>query len=60
MKMTFEEANEHRKVLMLEVDILKDRYEPTGTGSLRTAVHILEGRIKEIDNAFMVRAFAEG
>jgi hypothetical protein len=60
MKMTFEEANEHRKALMLEVEILKDRYEPTGTGSLRTAVHILERRIKEIDEAFMVRAFAEG
>ena len=57
--MTFEEANEHRKALLLEVDILKDRYEPTGTGSLHTAVHILESRINEINEAFMVKAFAE-
>jgi len=58
--MTFEEANEHRKALLLEVEILKDRYEPTDTGSLHTAVHVLERRIKEIDEAFMVKAFAEG
>ena len=57
--MTFEEANEHRKVLLLEVAILKDRYEPSGIGSLHTAVHILESRIEEIDGAFMLKAFAE-
>jgi hypothetical protein len=57
--MTFEEANEHRKALKLEVAILKDRYEPTGTGSLHTAVHILESRINEIDGAFMLKAFVE-
>ena len=58
--MTFEEANEHRKALLLEVEILKDRYEPTGPGSLHPAVHVLEWRINEIDEAFMVKAFAEG
>ena len=58
--MTFEEANEHKKALILEVEILKDRYEPTGTGSLHTAVHILESRINEIDGAFMLKAFVEG
>ena len=58
--MTFEEANEHRKALMLEVEILKERYQPSGTGSLHTAVHILESRIEEIDGAFMLKAFAEG
>ena len=58
--MTFEEANEHKKALKLEVEILKDRYEPSGTGSLHTAVHILESRIEEIDGAFMLKAFAEG
>ena len=57
--MTFEEANEHKKALILEVEILKDRYEPTGTGSLHTAVHILESRINEIDGAFMLKAFGE-
>jgi hypothetical protein len=57
--MTFEEANEHKKALKLEVEILKDRYEPSGTGSLHTAVHILESRIEEIDGAFMLKAFAE-
>ena len=57
--MTFEEANEHKKALILEVEILKDRYEPTGTGSLHTAVHILESRINEIDGAFMLKAFVE-
>ena len=60
MKMTFEEANEHKKALLLEVEILKDRYEPTGTGSLHTATHVLEWRIKEIDEAFMAKSFAEG
>jgi len=49
--MTFEEANEHKKSLLLEVEILKDRYQPTETGTLRTAVHVLE-RINEIDEAF--------
>jgi hypothetical protein len=39
--MTFEEANEHKKSLLLEVEILKDRYQPTETGTLRTAVHVL-------------------
>jgi hypothetical protein len=58
--MTFEEANEHKKALMLEVEILKERYQPSGTGSLHTAVHILESRIEEIDGAFMLKAFAEG
>ena len=57
--MTYEEANEHKKALKLEVEILKDRYEPSGTGSLHTAVHVLEWRIKEIDEAFMLKAFAE-
>ena len=58
--MTFEEANEHRKALLLEVEILKDRYEPSGTGPLHTTVHTLESRIEEIDGAFMLKAFAEG
>ena len=57
--MTFEEANEHKKSLLLEVEILKDRYQPAETGTLRTAVHVLEWRINEIDEAFMVKAFAE-
>jgi len=50
--MTFEEANEHKKSLLLEVEILKDQYQPTETGTLRTAVHVLEWRINEIDEAF--------
>ena len=58
--MTFDEANEHRKALLLEVEILKERYQPSGTGSLHTAVHVLESRIEEIDGAFMLKAFAEG
>jgi len=57
--MTFDEANEHKKALKLEVEILKERYQPSGTGSLHTAVHILESRIEEIDGAFMLKAFAE-
>ena len=58
--MTFDEANEHKKALKLEVEILKERYQPSGTGSLHTAVHILESRIEEIDGAFMLKAFVEG
>ena len=58
--MTLEEAKEHRKVLKTEIEILIDRYETIGTGSLHTAVHILESRIEEIDGAFMLKAFAEG
>jgi hypothetical protein len=57
--MTFEEANEHKKALLLEVAILRGRYEPSGTGSLHTAVHVLEWRIEEIDGAFMLKAFVE-
>ena len=57
--MTFDEANEHRKALLLEVEILKDRYEPSGTGSLHTTVHVLESRIEELDVASMLKAFVE-
>ena len=57
--MTFEEANEHRKALLLEVEILKDRYEPSGTGALHTTGHVLESRIEELDVASMLKAFVE-
>ena len=54
--MTIDEANEHKIALKLEVEILRDRYQPTGTGSLHTAAHVLEWRIKEIDETFMLES----
>ena len=35
-------------VLMDEISILKSRYESQDTGNLRTAVNVLEKRVKEL------------
>jgi hypothetical protein len=49
--MTYDEINEHKKALKLEVGILKDRYKSTNTPLLHTALHVLEHRIKELDTS---------
>jgi hypothetical protein len=58
--MTFEEAGPHRRALLLEIQILESRFLKHGTGGLRDAVAILSRRVKEIDEAFMIKGFAEG
>jgi hypothetical protein len=58
--MTFEEAGEHRQALKLEIKILESRFLKHGTGGLRDAVAILNRRVGEIDEAFMIKGFAEG
>ena len=35
-------------VLMEEIGILKSRFEEQDTGNLRTAVNVLENRVKEL------------
>ncbi|ANS02947.1 hypothetical protein [uncultured Mediterranean phage uvDeep-CGR0-AD1-C123] len=58
--MTYEEAGEHRKALKLEIEILESRFLPHGTGNLHDAVAVLNRRVTEIDEAFMLKGFAEG
>jgi hypothetical protein len=57
--MTYEEAGEHRKALKLEIEILESRFLPHGTGNLHDAVAVLNRRVKEIEEAFMIRAFVQ-
>ena len=58
--MTFEEAGPHRRALLLEIRILESRILPHGTGNLHDAVAVLNRRVGEIDEAFMLKGFAEG
>lgn len=38
----------HMFVLLKEIEILKERFQPTDTGHLRGAVSVLEERIEEL------------
>ena len=49
--MEIKDKKEHIKALLAEVEVLKSRFEPTDTGHLRTAVNVLEERVKEILNS---------
>jgi|TARA_B110000977_G_C10802685_1_gene386932 hypothetical protein len=40
----------HMRVLEREIDIIKNKYTDHDTGNLRTAVSVLECRVKEIEN----------
>jgi|MDSZ01.1.fsa_nt_gb hypothetical protein len=40
----------HLRALEDEVSILKERFQDTDTGNLRTAVSVLENRIFEMEN----------
>lgn len=40
--------HDHVKALQLEIDILKARLLPEDTGHIRTAIGVLEARIREI------------
>lgn len=44
------DKKEHIQALITEVQVLRSRFEPEDTGHLRTAVNVLEERIKEILN----------
>jgi|TARA_R110000823_G_scaffold285253_1_gene403713 hypothetical protein len=57
--MTFDDLHIHKKALKLEVGILKDRYESTNTPLLHTALHVLEHRIKELDDILVFQGFLE-
>lgn len=38
----------YRDVLLKEIELLKSRFEEHDTGHLKTAVHVLEGRVEEL------------
>ena len=40
----------HMKILEAEVGVLRSRFQEHDTGNLRTAVNVLENRIKELQN----------
>ena len=42
------EKMDHMFALLKEIDIIKQRFEPTDTGHLRGAVRVLENRVQEI------------
>jgi len=42
---------EHLQALLVEVQVLRSRFQPEDTGHLRTAVNVLEERVKEILNS---------
>lgn len=48
LDLTQDEAVIHMQVLRREVDILKSRLEPQDTGHIRTAISVLEDRLKEV------------
>ena len=55
--MTFEEAFEHKKALETEIGILKSR---NTTVALRTALDILEDRVRELAAVLVYKGFLEG
>ena len=42
------EKMDHMFALLKEIDIIKQRFEPTDTGHLRGAVRVLEHRVDEL------------
>ena len=48
---TWTDKTEYIAVLRKEIQILKTRYRPEseGTGHFNTAINVLEGRVKEIE-----------
>lgn len=46
--MDIKNKKEHITALLAEIEVLRSRFEPTDTGHLRTAVNVLEERVKEI------------
>ena len=53
--MNVEEAMAHRAALRAEIRILKSRFLDSGTGSIKTAVALLEARILEIDSTLKLK-----
>lgn len=49
--MEIKNTKDHIQALLAEVEVLKSRFEPTDTGHLRTAVNVLEERVKELLNS---------
>ena len=46
--MEIKNKKEHVEALLLEIEVLKSRFEPTDTGHLRTAVNVLQERVQEL------------
>ncbi len=50
--MDIKNKKDHITALLAEIEVLRSRFEPTDTGHLRTAVSVLEERVKEIIDSF--------
>lgn len=46
--MEIKDKKQHVEFLLAEIQVLISRFQPEDTGHLRTAVNVLEERIKEI------------
>ena len=57
MEMTLRESFDHKKALETEIGVLKSR---NTTVALRTALDILEDRVRELDAALVYKGFLEG
>ena len=55
--MTLRESFDHKKALETEIGVLKSR---NTTVALRTALDILEDRVRELDAALVYKGFLEG
>ena len=45
-------VKDHIITLQIEIAVLKSRLQPTDTGHLYTAISVLEGRVKELQDKF--------
>ena len=50
---------QHMHSLLTEIEMLKMRVQPTDTGHIRTAIIVLEDRVKEITNNILISGTLE-
>ena len=50
---------QHMHSIMAEIELLKMRVQPTDTGHIRTAISVLEERVKEITNNILISGSLE-
>ncbi len=51
---------DYRDNLIREIQVLKSRYTPEDTGHLRTAVSVLEDRVKELKDEIVKKDWRNG
>ena len=55
--MTFDEAFAHKRAIEEEIDVLRSRIEPHGTGSLHDTIAVLTRRVEELRKDLEVYGF---